>query len=131
MIHHLSLEQILHIHGRMIEKYGGSPGIRDQGLLESAIMRPQTSAFGEDAYPTLSLKAAVLLHSLIKNHPFVDGNKRTGFGAMHLMLLTNGWDLTSETDEEVTIAIRVATGDYGYEQAALWIEENSRKTKNI
>lgn len=82
MIKYLSLEQVLVIHEKLIEKYGGSHGIRDHALLESAVVRPRTSAFGEEAYPTLFLKAAVLLHSIIKNHPFVDGNKRTGFGAM-------------------------------------------------
>ncbi|MEW6009454.1 MAG: type II toxin-antitoxin system death-on-curing family toxin [Candidatus Omnitrophota bacterium] len=126
-IKYLSIEQILLAHQELIKRYGGSHGIRDQGLLESAVFRPQASAFGQDAYPTLFEKCAVLGHSLIKNHPFIDGNKRTGFAAMHLMLLINGYDLTSTTKEEVSMAENVALGKMNESEIALWLKQHAKK----
>lgn len=79
-------KQILYLHQEIMERSEGSAGVRDQGLLESAVYRPQAAFGGEDLYPDLFSKAAVLGHSIIKNHPFVDGNKRTGFEAMRLLL---------------------------------------------
>ena len=126
MIVYLSLEQVLFIHKRVMERYGGAQGIRDKNLLEFAVMRPQMSVFGEDAYPTLFLKAAVLLHSIVQNHPFLDGNKRTGFAAMHLMLLRNGHDLASSCMQEVRMCLDVAMGKMTVEQISRWIETNSK-----
>lgn len=74
----LTLEQVLAIHYDQIERYGGSHGVRDLALLESATQRPQASFMGEDLYPDIFKKGAALMHSLILNHPFVDGNKRSG-----------------------------------------------------
>jgi len=76
-IQYLSVEQVLAAHTELIKCYGGSQGVRNRGLLESAVFRPQASAFGQEAYPTLFEKCAVLGYSLIQNHPFLDGNKRT------------------------------------------------------
>ena len=126
-IKYLSLEQILLAHAELIKRYGGSQGIRDQGLFESAVFRPQASAFGQDAYPTLFEKCAVLGHSLIKNHPFIDGNKRTGFAAMHLMLLINGYDLTSTTKEEVSMTENVALGKIHEPEIVLWLKQHAKK----
>ncbi|MDP8258918.1 MAG: type II toxin-antitoxin system death-on-curing family toxin, partial [Candidatus Aadella gelida] len=75
--------------------------MRDEGLLESAVFRPRGIVFGQEAYPDFFEKCAVLGYALIQNHPFVDGNKRTGFASMHLMLLMNGYDLASSTKMEV------------------------------
>jgi hypothetical protein len=80
-IKYLTIEQILAIHETLINRYGGSHGIRDKGLLESAVFRPQTVIFGKEAYPALFEKCAVLGYSIIQNHPFLDGNKRAGFAA--------------------------------------------------
>jgi len=126
-IKYLSLEEVLVVHTELVRRYGGSHGIRDQGLLESATFRPQASAFGEDAYPTLFEKCAVLGYSLIKNHPFIDGNKRTGFAAMHLMLLINGYDLTSISKEEVAMAEAVAFGEMDELKIVQWLKEHSKK----
>jgi len=129
VIKYLSIEQILFIHKRAVETYGGSPGLRDRNLLESAIARPRTSAFGQDAYPSLLSKAAALLHSIVKNHPFIDGNKRTAFGAMHIMLLANGHDLTSTTDEEVDMCLKVAKSELSEGEIAEWITLHSKTRK--
>ena len=126
-IKYLSLEQVLVIHAELIKRYGGSQGIREHGLLESAVFRPQASAFGQEAYPTLFEKCAVLGYSLIQNHPFLDGNKRTGFAAMHLMLLINGYDLTSSTKEEIAMAENVASGKMHEPEIALWLKQYSKK----
>ncbi len=79
---YLTAEQVLFLHARLIEETGGSHGIRDVGLLQSAVARPRATFEGEDLYPDVCSKAAALMHSLINNHPFVDGNKRTGTAAL-------------------------------------------------
>lgn len=127
MILYLSFEQVLFIHKKLIEAYGGSDGIRDEKLLDSAVFRPQTSAFGEDAYPDLFTKAAVLMHSIVKNHPFVDGNKRTGFGAMHLMLSANGYELKASIEEVIELGINVAKGELNEKTITAWIKTHSKK----
>src|SRR5688572_20333207 len=76
-VKYLSPQQVLAIHDQMIKRFGGSSGIRDVGLLESAVARPKATFDGNDLYPSIFQKAAALLQSLLKNHPFVDGNKRT------------------------------------------------------
>ncbi|MFH1996671.1 MAG: type II toxin-antitoxin system death-on-curing family toxin [Candidatus Omnitrophota bacterium] len=124
---YLSIEQVLAGHAKLIERYGGSRGIRDQGLLESAVFRPQASAFGQEAYPTLFEKCAVLGYSLIRNHPFLDGNKRTGFAALHLMLLINGYDLTSSSKEEIAMTENAASGKMRESEIAQWLKQYSKK----
>lgn len=126
-IQYLSVEQVLAAHAALIKRYGGSQGIHDQGLLESAVFRPQASAFGQEAYPTLFEKCAVLGYSLIQNHPFLDGNKRTGFAAMHLMLLINGYDLTSTTEKEIAMAENIASGKMHEPEIAQWLKQHSKK----
>lgn len=123
---YLSLEQVLFIHQQMIEKYGGSHGVRDTNLLEFSIVKPRISAFGEEVYPTLFLKVSAMLHALIKNHTFVDGNKRTAFGSMHLMLLKNGYDLTSSTGQEVQLCLDAAMGKLTIQEIASWIEKHAK-----
>ncbi|MCK4463020.1 MAG: type II toxin-antitoxin system death-on-curing family toxin [Candidatus Omnitrophica bacterium] len=126
-VKYLSLEQVLTAHTALIKRYGGSQGIRDRGLLESAVFRPQASAFGQEAYPDLFEKCAVLGYSIIQNHPFVDGNKRTGFAAMHLMLLINSYDLTSSSEEEVAMAEDIACRKIHEPEVAIWLKEHSKK----
>lgn len=88
----------------------GPMQVRDWGLLESALARPQTTVFGEDAYPSVWEKAAALMHSLVRNHALVDGNKRLGFTAGVLLLRRNGIDLHFEEDEAYDLVIAVAEG---------------------
>ncbi len=103
----LDLESLLHIATRTL---GTDPVVRDYGMLESALARPQASAFGEDAYPTIHEKAASLLHSLARNHALVDGNKRLALAATIAFLGINGIRLTLTNDEAYDLVIAVATG---------------------
>ena len=103
----LELEDLLHVACRTL---GGEPVIRDHGLLESALARPQASAFGADAYPTLEEKAAALLDSLARNHALVDGNKRLALAAAIAFLGLNGRRLTFSNDEAYEFVIAIATG---------------------
>jgi len=103
----LDLESLLHVATRTL---GGDPAVRDYGLLESALARPQASAFGEDAYPGTHQKAAALLHSLARNHALVDGNKRIALAATIAFLGMNGIRLTLSNDEAYDLVIGIATG---------------------
>jgi death-on-curing protein len=104
----LDLEDLLHVAERAT---GGPVEVRDIGLLESAAARPRASAFGADAYPTLHDKAAALLHSLVRNHALVDGNKRLGLAAVIAFYGLNGRRLTMTNDEAYDVVMAVATGD--------------------
>ena len=103
----LDLELLLHVASRTL---GGDPAVRDYGLLESALARPQASAFGEDAYPDIHHKAAALLHSLARNHALVDGNKRIALAATIAFFGMNGIRLTLSNDEAYDLVMSVATG---------------------
>ena len=96
---YLSLEEVLVLHSYQIEKFGGKQNILDAKLLESAIARPKTSLAGKDMFGTIFDKASILAHGIIQNHPFADGNKRTGMHAMLVFLKLNGItiDITNET----------------------------------
>jgi death on curing protein len=104
---HLELEDLFHIAGRILAEVE----VRDVGLLESAVARPRATAFGSDAYPDLHQKAAALLHSLARNHPLVDGNKRLALGATIAFLGVNGYRLTMTNDEAYVLVMAVAAGD--------------------
>lgn len=124
---YFNLEHILLVHDDMVERYGGSHGLRDLSLLESALMRPQTTFGGQDLYETIFDKAAVLMHSLIANHPFVDGNKRTGTACMLIFLEMNEYSLKVSQKSLVKIAVGVATGDIDAQKLSLWIGQYAKK----
>lgn len=102
----------------------GSPGLRDRGALESAVAQPEASFGGEELYPDLASKAAALGHSLIQNHPFVDGNKRAGHAAMEVFLLFNGHEIDASVDEQETIIIDVASGKLSRNELSDWLREH-------
>ncbi|NNG18223.1 type II toxin-antitoxin system death-on-curing family toxin [Naumannella sp. ID2617S] len=104
---HLTAEELIHIANRAT---GTTVGVRDAGLLESAAARPQTSLFGQDAYPDLVTKAAALTQSIVGNHALVDGNKRLGLGALIAFLGINGHTLTWSNDEAYDFIIAIADG---------------------
>jgi death-on-curing protein len=99
--------------------------VRDQTVLESAVARPQASAFGQDAYPTICEKAAALLHSLILNHPFVDGNKRTGLASATIFLNRNGLTESFDIDEAFEFIIGIVEGKHDVPAIAAWLEGNT------
>jgi death-on-curing protein len=96
---------------RVAERVLPTVAVRDHGLLESAALRPSTTVMGEDAYPTLTAKAAALLHSVVRNHPLVDGNKRLALAAVFTFLGVNGWRLTLSQDEAFELVMAVASGE--------------------
>ncbi|OGO36245.1 MAG: hypothetical protein A2W35_10310 [Chloroflexi bacterium RBG_16_57_11] len=121
----LTVEQILFLHARLIDETGGSHGVRDLGLLLSAVGRPQASFEGQDLYPDPFSKAAALLDSLIRNHPFIDGNKRTGVAAAGLFLVRNGFRLTPSNPDLEGLAIAAAQSTLAIEDIASWLREHA------
>lgn len=117
---YLTAEQVLFIHDRLIETTGGSHGVLDLGLLISAVARPQASFEGDDLYSDLFEKAAALFESLIGNHPFVDGNKRTAITAASVFLERNGWRLTTSNDQLESFTLQCAADPPGTPVVADW-----------
>ena len=125
----LSAEQVLFIHARMIEETGGSHGVRDLGLLESAVARPQATYEGKELYEDIFTRAAALMDSLINNHPFVDGNKRTGVAAAALLLRLNGWQPNPSPADLERQTLRVATESLAVQELGAWLRSNSVQLK--
>src|SRR5262245_45515017 len=123
---YLSLQQLIRLHQLQLGTFGGGTGIRDHGGLEAAWARPQMTFGGEDLYSDLASKAAALMHSIVMNHPFVDGNKRVGVMAMELLLAVNGQDLQAGDDEVVEMTMAVARGELSAEALAIWIRQRAR-----
>ena len=123
MIAYFSKQQVLRMHSRQIERFGGSPGLRDEGALDAALARPQATFGGEDLYPTLAEKAAALFHSLVSNHPFVDGNKRTAAMCAELFLLVNGFEVLASDDDLEKLTMASARGEREAEEIAIWFEQ--------
>lgn len=126
---YVTLEEVLAIHDDMIERYGGSFGIRDLGLIQSAIARPQTTFGGENLYPTILDKAAALFHPLLFNHAFADGNKRTAVTATARFLYLNGYELNATNEELVAFPLRVENNHLGIEEIGKWLKEHAQKSK--
>lgn len=124
MIRYLSLIEILDLHRQIIETSGGAIGIRDLGMLESAIAQPRMTFGGEELYPSLIDKAAALGFSLIMNHPFVDGNKRIGHAAMATFLVLNGLDISASVDEQEQIVLALASSELERSQFVEWLKQH-------
>ncbi len=123
----LTLDEILGIHHEEVEKFGGSHGLRDTNLLDSALQRPQSSFMEEDLYPTIFDKAAALMHSILLNHPFIDANKRTATVSTAYFLYLNGYNLEAKQKELVQFALKVGSKKMDLEQIAQWLEKHSVK----
>jgi death-on-curing protein len=117
----LSLGEVLKLHRLILEATGGSDGLRDLGLLESSLGQPRQTFGGTDLYPTLVAKAAALGFSLIKNHPFVDGNKRVGHAAVEAFLMLNGFELNAPVDDAEREILGVAAGQRTREELEEWL----------
>lgn len=125
MINYLSLEEILRLHFQVIEDFGGSHGVRDEGRLLSVVAAPQQTVFGSEQYPTVLEKAAVYLRNIIGDHPFVDGNKRTAVTVAGIFLVRNHKKLTAKPNELEDFAVRVATEHLEIAEIAKWLKERS------
>jgi death-on-curing protein len=124
---HLSLAEVLELHRMVIEQAGGSLGLRDLGALESAVAQPRMTFGGNDLYPSLIDKAAALCFSLVKDHPFVDGNKRVGHAAMETLLVLNGFEIDAPTDEQEQLVLASAAGQLSREDLVQWLESHVRE----
>lgn len=117
----LSKNQVTALHSALIREFGGIDGIRDEGLLESALAAPFQTFGGEPVYPSLQAKAAQLGFGLIRNHPFVDGNKRIGAHTMLVFLAVNGIELRYEQQDLIDIVLSVAAGQIDRQGLLQWI----------
>ena len=120
----LSKRQIIALHGDLIAETGGQPGLRDEGLLESAVAAPFASFGTEELYPTLRQKAARLGYGLVQNHAFADGNKRIAAHATLTFLALNGVELQYTQEELSDIFLKLASGEAKYEDLIAWIIEH-------
>ena len=120
----LTVDEIIGLHAKLIAKTGGSDGLRDLGLLESAVYSAQTSFGDEEVYPNVVQKAARLMYALVSNHAFVDGNKRIGVFAMLMTLRLNDIALHYTQSELIHLGLSAASGTAKYEDILAWIQEH-------
>ena len=114
-MHYLTLDEVLTLHQLALDAHGGSTGLRDMGLLQSAIAAPRQTMFGEELYPGIADKSAIILYLLIQNHPFVDGNKRTALSACFWFLESNGYTLDVENNDLY---------QFGWDRKYVWKEND-------
>ena len=126
MTTYVSIGQVLAIHVVLVDLYGGSDGVRNIGLGESALARPQAGFGGYEAYPSLLEKAAVLMQGLIKNHGFVDGNKRTGTAVMSIFIKLNDHKLNVTDQQLEDLAVQVAEDELDLEELTAWLKKHSK-----
>jgi len=121
---YLTISEVLEIHDRLIRQSGGGSGLRDVGALESSVAQPRMTFDGKELYPTISEKASALGFSLIQNHPFVDGNKRTGHAAIEIFLVMNGYQINAHVDEQENVILLVAAGEIGRASFNDWLRNH-------
>jgi death on curing protein len=125
---YLTPEQVLFLHAQLVAETGGSHGVRDLNLLLSALEKPQASFDDLDLYPDILAKAAALMDSLIRNHPFVDGNKRTSIVSAGIFLLLNEYKLITTNPELEKFTLEVARSEHSLLKITAWLQDNSRVT---
>ncbi|WP_206817531.1 type II toxin-antitoxin system death-on-curing family toxin [Chroococcus sp. FPU101] len=123
----LDLTLVLNIHTRQIEKFGGTDGIRDEGLLESALAQPQVTFGGQLLHPSIPAQAAAYLYHLAMNHPFIDGNKRTAFAVMDTFLRVNGYVLTLSNEKAYYLVMQVVQKQISKSELILELEKKIEK----
>jgi len=126
-IHYLTIEQALFIHKRIIDETGGARGVRDIGALQASISRPQATFDRQPLFPDIFSKAAALLHGIILNHPFVDGNKRTGLTVAALFLQINGRKLDASHEELELFILDIAVERYDVGEIARWLRAHTQE----
>ncbi|MFN5856692.1 MAG: type II toxin-antitoxin system death-on-curing family toxin [Pseudanabaenaceae cyanobacterium] len=124
MIRYLTLTEVLSLHRQVVEQSGGALGLRDIGLLESAVNQPRMTFGEQELYPTIIDKASALCFSIVMNHPFVDGNKRTGHAAMETFLVLNKLEISASTDEQEQIILNLASGELRRGAFTEWLQQN-------
>lgn len=126
----ITLNQVEQIHKILIDQFGGSHGVRDYGTLSSALSRPYSTFDGNELYPTAIQKAAALIESILINHPFVDGNKRTGYVLMRLLLIEHSLDINATQDEKYQFVIRIASSKSNFNDIIYWLEHHIKKNNS-
>ncbi len=116
----LEIADVVEIHRRLIQEFGGTSGLRDNELLESAISRPFQTFDSSELYPTIEEKASAIIESIISNHPFIDGNKRTGYTLFRLFLLSEGKDIKCSTNDKYEFVLSVAENKLKYAEILKW-----------
>lgn len=124
---YLALGEVLRLHQMIIEQTGGAGGLRDVGLLVSALAQPRASFGSDDLHPTPVDKAAALCSALVQNDPFVDGNKRVGHAAMATFLALNGFDIDADLAEQERLMLGLASGVYDRDAVADWLRSRTRR----
>lgn len=117
----LTKEQVVSIHSSLIKASGGTDGVRDDGLLESALESPFQTFDGHDLYPSIIQKAARIGYSLVSNHPFIDGNKRIGIHIMLVFLAINGIDISCTQEDLIKIGLSLADDTMTFEELSVWL----------
>jgi death-on-curing protein len=120
-VRYLTLNEVLEVHRQVMAQSGGAEGLMYLPALESALAQPQMTFDSADLYPTLVDKAAALGYALIKNHPFLDGNKRTGHAAMEVFLVLNGYEIRASVDEQERVILQVAASEIAREEFTAWL----------
>ena len=121
---YLSLSEALELHRRIIGQSGGALGVLNPSSLESALAQPRMTFEGKELYPSIVDKASALGYSLVQNHPFLDGNKRTGHAAMELFLVLNGFEIQSSVDEQEGIILQLASGKIDRDTFTRWLRDH-------
>jgi death-on-curing protein len=116
-------DEALFYHRELVRRFGGADGVRDEGVLDASLNRPYATFGGMDLFTTPEEKAAALMHGIITGHPFIDGNKRTGYALARLLLQDAGLDIDASQDEKYDLVIRVATGELDVERVRAWLQE--------
>ncbi len=129
MTQYLTPEQVLFLHSRLTAETGGGYGVRDLGMLLSALGRPQATFEEKDLYPDLFTKTAALMDSLVRNHPFIDGNKRAAISSAAMFLRINGYKLTVESEEMVRFTLACAQSQFSVEEISEWFRRYSVSIK--
>lgn len=118
----VTISQVLDIHQRQIQRFGGTNGVRDEGLLDSALAQPQATFGGELLHPTIGEQAAAYLYHLAMNHPFIDGNKRTAFAVMDTFITLNGYTLNLSQEQAYNLVIQVVQREMSKEELSAFLE---------
>ncbi|NNJ25040.1 type II toxin-antitoxin system death-on-curing family toxin [Alienimonas chondri] len=121
----LTLDDLLELHEAILATSGGSTGLRDPGTVHSALSQPFAAFGGKDLYPSLEEKAACICYTIVRGHPFVDGNKRTGHGAAALFLKLNGFELRAEIDDAEATILALAAGTLPREELTVWVRDHA------
>jgi death-on-curing protein len=128
-VHFIPQEIVLTIHADLLQRYGGQPGVRDRGLLESALAQPKVTMGGRYAHRSIFAKAFAYGYHVCKNHPFVDGDKRVAFVLMDIFLQKNGWEIVASEEEAYSTMVALASGEFTKSQLASWLREHSSRIR--